>query len=257
VAAFADPEAVAVAAATLFAEEAVRCADTRGRFSVVLAGGGTPRRAYELLSQPPFRDHIPWDAVHVFWGDERCVDPDDPRSNERMAREALLDAVTIPADQVHPIRCGESRAAAVARYEALLRGFFSLREAGPDLILLGLGNNGHTASLFPHTLVLIEEESWVAEVLVDTAAGAGTTAAGADFWRVTLTAPFINTAAIVVFLVTGAAKAEAVEEVVAGAYDPDRLPAQLIRPAHGDLRWYLDEEAAASLSRRETRPQRP
>lgn len=250
---FADPEATAAGVASLFAEEAKRAVSERGTFSVVLSGGGTPRRAYELLAQPPFRDRIPWERVHVFWGDERCVQPDDPRSNERMVREALLDKVPIPHDQIHSLRCAESRPAAVARYESLLRNLFAPPAAGgPDLILLGLGDNGHTASLFPHTPVLAERDHWVADVFTDAAAGAGTTAAGEDLWRVTLTAPFINTAATVVFVATGLAKASVVREVVEGPYDPDRLPAQLIRPTQGRLRWYLDGDAAAHLTRRET-----
>lgn len=250
---YVDAEATAAGVASLFAEEAERAVSARGAFSVVLSGGGTPRRAYELLSQPPFRDRIPWDRVHVFWGDERCVQPDDPRSNERIARETLLDKVPVPPDQIHPLRCAESRPAIVARYESLLRDFFAGPAiAGPDLVLLGLGDNGHTASLFPHTPVLAERDRWVAEVFVDVAAGAGTTAAGEDLWRVTLTAPFINTAATVVFVVTGSAKASVVREVVEGPYDPDRLPAQLIRPTQGRLCWYLDGPAANYLARDET-----
>ncbi len=245
---FADPEATASGVASLLAEEAKRAVSERGAFSVVLSGGATPRRTYELLSEPPFRDAIPWERVHVFWGDERCVQPGDPRSNERMARETLLDKVPIPRDQIHPLRCAESRPAAVARYESLLRAFFAPPAVGgPDVILLGLGDNGHTASLFPYTPVLAERDRWVAEVFVDAATGAGTTAAGGDLWRVTLTAPLINTAAIVVFMATGLAKASVVREVVEGPYHPDRLPAQLIRPTHGGLRWFLDEEAAAHL----------
>ena len=189
----------------------------------------------------------------MFWGDERCVPPDDLRSNERMARETLLDKVPIPPHQIHPLHCAESRPAAVAGYESLLRDFFERPAVGgPDLILLGLGDNGHTASLFPYTPVLAERDNWVGEVFVDAAAGAGTTAAGEDLWRVTLTAPFINTAETVVFVVTGSAKASVVGEVLEGPYEPDRLPAQLIRPTKGLLRWYLDESAAADLARRET-----
>ncbi|MHB9150898.1 MAG: 6-phosphogluconolactonase [Thermoleophilia bacterium] len=249
---FADPEAVALAAATLFAEEAALRVGADGVFSVVLAGGSTPGRTYELLSQPSFRDRIPWGGVHVFWGDERCVRSDDPRSNERMARETLLDAVPIPESQIHPLRCASHPREAAARYESLLRDFFVTRGAGPDLVLLGLGDNGHTASLFPYAPVLSERDRWVAEVFVDAAAGAGTTAAGEDLWRVTLTAPFINTAANVLFLATGPAKAGVVKEVVEGAYDPDRLPAQLIRPVPSALRWYLDSEAATHVARRGT-----
>ncbi len=250
---FADPESTAAGVASLFAEEAERAVSARGAFSVVLSGGGTPRRAYELLSQSPLVDKIPWEGAHVFWGDERCVPPDDLRSNERMARETLLDKVPIPPHQIHPLNCADSRPAAVAGYESLLRDFFGgPAVARPDLILLGLGDNGHTASLFPYTPVLAERDRWVAEVFVDAAAGAGTTAAGEDLWRVTLTAPFINTAETVVFVVTGSAKASVVGEVLEGPYEPDRLPAQLIRPTQGRLCWYLDESAAADLARRET-----
>lgn len=249
---FRDAEAAANAVAALFVEEAVRSVDARGRFSVVLSGGGTPRRTYESLSLSPFRGRIPWDRVHVFWGDERCVAPDDPRSNERMARAAFLDAVPLPADHIHPIRCGDAPAAAAARYDTSLRAFFSSPAAGLDLAFLGVGDNGHTASLFPHSPALAEQQRWATEVFVDAAAGAGTTAAGEDMWRVTLTAPFLNTAATVVFLATGPAKAQVIKDVVEGPYDPDRLPAQLIRPVQGDLRWYLDEEAAAYLTRRGT-----
>lgn len=249
---FPDAEAAAVAAAALFAKEAARCVDARGRFSVVLAGGGTPRRAYELLSRPPFRDQISWDRVHVFWGDERCVDPDDPRSNERMAREALVDIVGVPAESLHPIRCAGAPAQAARAYENVLRTFFAPPSSGPDLVLLGLGDNGHTASLFPHSPAPAEQQRWVREVFVDAEAGAGTTAAGQDLWRVTLTAPFLNTAETTVFLVTGTGKARVVREVIQGDSDPGRLPAQLISPASGDLRWYLDEAAAALLE--PTRP---
>lgn len=128
-----------------------------------------------------------------------------------------------------------------------VRAYFAPGKSGPDLVFLGLGDNGHTASLFPYSSALAEQERWVAEVFVDAAAGAGTTAAGEDLWRVSLTAPFLNTAATVVFLATGFAKAQVIQDVIEGAYDPERFPAQLIRPAPGDLRWYLDEAAAALL----------
>lgn len=248
---FADAEAAATAAAALFTEEAARCVDARGRFSVVLAGGGTPRRTYELLSRSPFRDQIPWDAVHVFWGDERCVEPDDPRSNERMAREAFLDDVPIPLDHIHPVRCAGFPGGAAARYDSLLCAFFA-PASGPDLVFLGLGDNGHTASLFPHSPALTEQERWVVEAFVDAAAGAGTTAAGEDMWRVTLTAPFLNRAETIVFLVIGTGKARVAKDVIQGCCDADRLPAQLIFPASGDLLWYLDEAAAGLLE--PTRP---
>jgi len=277
-----DPESLALATATMVVEEARRGVNMRGRFTLALAGGSTPQRAYELLARPSLAGLVPWESVHVFWGDERCVDPADPRSNERMARETLLDHVPIPSDQVHPMRCGggglgsgrsaesgpEGAAAArgaAAEYDGLLRAFFpsggnvgaaALRdqggraETGCDLVLLGIGRNGHTASLFPGSEVLREEERWAASVFVDAAAGTGTTAAGHDMWRITLTAPFINRAALVVFLASGLSKAEVVREVTEGQVDTARLPAQLIRPVNGRLCWYLDEGSAALLARR-------
>lgn len=238
---------------------------TRGRFTVALAGGSTPKKAYELLGQPPFVELVLWNSVHVFWGDERCVNPADPRSNERLAREALLDRVSIPPEQVHPMmKSGVIPERAATEYDALLHAFFPLggdagsatqnhtegTETACDLILLGLGDNGHTASLFPGSEVLREEERWAAPVFVDAAAGAGTTAAGQDMWRITLTAPFINRAALVVFLASGLSKAEVVKEVIEGRVDTVRLPAQLIRPANGRLCWYLDDDSASLLNRR-------
>ena len=230
---FADPEALSRGAADLLVARRTAVA-ARGRFSVALSGGGTPRRTYELLAAPPLRDQVPWDRVHVFWGDERCVPRTDPRSNARLAREAWLDHVPIPAGQIHPMDCAGDPAAAARQYEALLREFFAGQPPRLDLILLGLGGDGHTASLFPGTPVLEEQKRWVAAVYV----------AEQDLHRLTLTAPFINQAALVVFLVAGGAKAGVLREVLHGPQDPGRLPAQLIRPQHGELLWLIDLEAA-------------
>lgn len=279
VAVYANAETLASAVAAAIAEEACRSIGVRGRFTVALAGGATPRRAYELLSQPPLLGVVPWQGVQVFWTDERCVDVDDPRSNERMVREALLKRVPIPVDRVHPIRCGagdleggadgrlSAKRAAKRRaeaYEALLRGVFQhgehtgaaglLHHAGPagtalDLVLLGVGSDGHTASLFPDTEVLDERRRWAAPVFVRAAAAAGTAAAGEDLWRVTLTVPFINMAASVLFVASGPAKAPIVAEVLEGPPDAGRLPAQLIQPRTGVIRWLLDEAAASLLGK--------
>lgn len=232
-----DPEALSRAAAAWFVERARGVATTRGRFSVALSGGGTPRCTYELLGLPPLQDQAPWDRVHVFWGDERCVPPDDPRSNARLAREAWLDRVPIPGNQIHPIECTSSPAEAAVSYEALLREFFGGGPPRLDLVFLGLGENGHTASLFPHTSVLEEQERWVAAVYVPEQ----------QLYRVTLTAPMINRAAAVVFLVAGTSKAGVLREVLHGAQAPERLPAQLIRPQNGELLWLVDEAAASEL----------
>lgn len=234
---FNDPEALGRGAAEFFAGIAREAVVSRGQFSVALSGGGTPRRTYELLARPPLRDGGDWLKTHIFWGDERCVDPDSPHSNTRMAREALLNHVPIPAEQVHPMDCGPTPEEGARRYEALLRDYFAGREPRFDLILLGLGENGHTASLFPGGEVLNELHRWVAPVYV----------AEQDLHRLTLTAAFINQARKVAFLVAGAAKAEVVRQVLHGPRDPRRLPAQLIRPEPGQLHWLLDQGAAGAL----------
>ena len=226
------------AAAQFFADQAERAVAARGRFSVALSGGSTPRRTYELLARPPFGERVLWAKVHVFWGDERCVPADDPRSNYLMARQALLDHVPIPAEQIHPIPCSQEPHAEAECYEILLRRFFGERPPQFDVVLLGLGENGHTASLFPGTPVLEERQHWVADVYL----------AEQDLFRITLTAPLLNQAAVVVFLVAGAGKAAVLREVLEGPHDPIRLPAQLIRPKDGKVRWLVDQAAASLVS---------
>jgi 6-phosphogluconolactonase len=232
-----DLEALSRAAAGLFVRQAKDAVQQRGRFGVALSGGTTPRRTYALLAQSPFREQVPWERTHVFWGDERCVAPDDPRSNARLAREALLDRVPVPPRQVHPISCRTSPETAAREYAAVLREYFGAGPASFDLILLGLGENGHTASLFPGDAALDERVRWTAPVLV----------ADPDLHRVTLTASLLNQAAMVAFLVAGAAKAGMLREVLQGPRDPRRLPAHLINPEKGELYWLVDREAAAQL----------
>lgn len=228
-----DKEALSRAAAELFVSEAKKATAARGRFSVALSGGNTPKRAYELLARQPFREKVPWGAVHLFWGDERCVPADDERSNYRMTRLALLDHVPLPNAQIHAIRGDLPPPQAAQEYETLLQAFF---QGGPprfDLVFLGLGDNGHTASLWPGTPVIHELKRWVAEVYV----------AEQDLYRVTMTAPLLNEAALLAFLVAGADKAPVIREVRDGKHDPDRLPAQLIRPRNGQVLWLMDDAA--------------
>jgi 6-phosphogluconolactonase len=235
---YADLESLSRAAAALVVTQANLAVTARGRFSLALAGGHTPRRTYELLAQAPFLDQAPWDQMHVFWGDERCVPLDDPRSNAHMARKAWLDHVPIPLNQIHPINCAPAQAAAARQYEARLREFFAGQPPRLDLVLLGLGPDGHTASLFPATPVLEEKGRWVAEVYL----------AEPDLPRVTLTAALINQAAVVAFLVAGRSKAGVLREVRHGPRNPRRLPAQLIQPRNGDLFWLVDREAAGQTA---------
>jgi 6-phosphogluconolactonase len=232
-----DLESLSQGAADLFVTRASRAVRTHGRFVVALSGGHTPLHTYELLAQPPFREEVPWADIHVFWGDERCVPPDDPRSNARMARLALLDHVPIPSTQIHPILCAEAPARSAEEYEDTLRSFFEGQQPRFDLIFLGLGENGHTASLFPETPALDERNRWAAEVYVPEQ----------DLQRVTLTLPIINRGETVAFLVGGANKAAVLQEVLEGHPNLRRLPAQLIQPISGDLRWLVDQEAASSL----------
>ena len=235
-----DLETLSLAAAELFALEARQVVQAHGRFTVALAGGSTPSRTYELLAQEPFREQVPWQHTHIFWGDERCVPADDPRNNARMARQTLLDHVPIPSSHVHPMICTSSPQTAAKEYEALLRGFFVGGSPRFDLVVLGLGENGHTASLFPGTSVLEDQQHWVAEVHV--------TEEGLN--RLTLTAAAINQAALVVFLVSGAGKAHILRKVLKEAQAPGSIPARLIKPVDGGLLWLVDRDAARQLRQR-------
>lgn len=236
---YAGPEALSRAAADLIAHRAAAAVAASGRFSIALAGGSTPRPTYERLAGSAYRD-VPWRETLVFWGDERCVPPDQVDSNYRMARETLLDHVPVPPSNVYRMAGEEPPTEAAASYSAILRAVFDLTgDEWPrfDLILLGLGEDGHTASLFPHTDVLFEQDELTAAPYVPRLSA----------HRLTLTPPVLNNAALIVFLVTGAAKADVLRRVLRGPYQPEELPAQLVRPTHGTCMWVVGEEAAAEL----------
>jgi 6-phosphogluconolactonase len=223
------------------AARAAAAVAARGRFAIALSGGSTPRALYALLADPaaPFRQRLPWASTHVFFGDERCVPPDHPDSNYGMARAALLAHVPIPPRQVHRMRgeLPESETAAL-EYEAELAEAFSLHEGELprlDLVLLGLGPDGHTASLFPGTAALEERSRLVVANYV----------AKLGAYRLTLTYPVLDAARAVLFLVSGAEKAERVADVLERGAD---LPAARVRPSDGALLWFLDAPAAAQLS---------
>jgi len=236
---FPDGLSFAAGAAEFIAQRAAQAIAARGRFVVALAGGGTPRPIYARLASADFKDGIAWQATHVWFGDERCVPSEDARSNYRMAREALLDHVALPPANVHRIRGEIDPAQAALTYEQEMQRFFRVATLPRfDLILLGMGDNGHTASLFPGTAVLREESRWVAPQYVEIMAT----------WRVTLTAPLINAARDVAFLVEGAAKADMLWNVLQGPYQPDVWPAQLIQPPNGALHWLVDAAAAAKVA---------
>lgn len=237
-----DPDSLARAAAEHIVRLATDAIAARGRFTAGLPGGSTPRTLFALLGNPPWSERIDWSRVHVFWGDERCVPPHHPDSNYRLARETLLERVPIPAGHVHRIPGELPPPEAAQRYEQTLRAFFAaddptLPQPRFDLLLQGLGDDGHTASLFPGTAALSEEARWVVENYVPRL----------DSWRITLTAPAINAAAHVIFLVSGAGKADALHAVLRGPQRPHDYPAQLIRPRAGQVLWLVDWAAAARL----------
>ena len=222
----------------------------RGVFSIMLSGGSTPRALHERLAGSEFIGKLDWEHVQVFWGDERSVPPNHPDSNYRMVRESLLDHVPIPTQNIHRIRGELDPQEAADQYERDMRRFFSLvddqlPEAQMpkcnlpvfDLILLGMGGDGHTASLFPGSSALREQERWVVAVehkqppppLVP---------------RVTVTPVVINAASQVIFLVTGSKKADHLRQVLNDPYQPELLPAQIVKPANGQLLWFVDQAAA-------------
>jgi 6-phosphogluconolactonase len=230
---FDNPEQLAVAAAERFIEYH----DGLDRFCVALAGGNTPRRVYELLAAEQFGPRVRWPQVNLFFGDERCVPPDHPDSNYLMADEALISKVAIPAQNVHRIVGEKSPSEAASLYEDELKAFFA-GASWPrfDLVFLGMGEDGHTASLFPGSHALAERSKWV----VPTKAPAS----GQD--RITLTVPVFNHASRVIFLVTGAGKAERLAQVLHQP-GPDPLPAQLIQSVAGSIEWLVDSAAASRL----------
>jgi 6-phosphogluconolactonase len=234
-----DPGQLAEEAARHFATQAREAVGTHGRFSVVLSGGSTPEGLYRRLGQPAYRDQVPWDAVHLFWGDERCVAPDHPESNYRLAHDTLLEHVPIPPDHVHRMR-GEGEPDAAARaYARALEDFFCGPHPRFDLVLLGLGEDGHTASLFPGSHALEETERLVVAVEADY--GSRPTC------RLTLTPPALRAARHVLFLVTGAGKASILAQVLTG--EAGELPAMRVAPTAGEVTWLVDEAAARALAR--------
>ncbi len=248
---FPTPAEMSEAVARLFTSRANEAVSSRGRFTAALSGGKTPVTLYTMLTQKPFASRIPWAHVHLFWVDERCVPSDREDSNYRMVRERLLDHVPILPGNVHRMQGEMDPVEAAARYEEGMRQFFassgSSEGAFPvfDLVLLGLGGDGHTASLFPGTRAIRESARWVLAHYVDAQRG----------WRITLTPPVINAARTVAFIVAGAEKAAVLKDVMEGPYRPDFLPAQIIRPDSGELLWMLDRDAAAQL--KEKRGQQP
>ncbi|HXF99458.1 MAG TPA: 6-phosphogluconolactonase [Bacteroidota bacterium] len=231
------------AAAKAIVQELRASVEARGTASLVLSGGSTPEAIYRMLAAEPLRFQIDWSHLHLFWSDERCVPPDHAESNFRMVREALLRYVPIPQEHVHRIETEYEPETAARRYAETLRTVFSVKAPQipqVDLVLLGLGEDGHTASLFPHTPILNEHERLVSAVFVPTL----------QAYRISLTLPVLNNARCVMFLVAGASKARILSEVIEAP--EDKYPAQLVRPIKGRLQWIVDADAGALLTQQKT-----
>ena len=235
-------EEMAMASARHFAARVEQAVATRGVARVAISGGSTPQATFRLLADPiqPFLATIPWDKLFLYWVDERCVGPDDPESNYGVARDLLLSKVPIPEANIFRMEGELDPEEAANRYESYLRNSMKLEGAESpafDLITLGMGDDGHTASLFPHTEAIDE----IGRLCV------ANHVPQKDTWRLTLTWPVINQGAEVVFEVAGSKKTNVLAEVLTGPRDLERLPSQLIRPANGKLLFLLDEIAAAKL----------
>jgi 6-phosphogluconolactonase len=207
------------------------------RFIIVLSGGSTPKKLHTLLAASPYKEQVDWSKLHIFWGDERAVPFDDVRNNARMAFETLLNHVPVPKTQVHIMRTDLDPVAAASEYEKILHRYFDTTGPTFDLVLLGMGDDGHTLSLFPGTQVIHEENKWATAYFLK----------AQGMFRITLTAPIVNRAQKVAFLVAGEDKAIALREVIEGDYRPDIYPSQVIQPEDGETHWFLDKAAAEHL----------
>ena len=232
-----DAHNVATAAATLFSELSSVCIKKSGSFSVALSGGSTPELLFKLLSAAPFREAIEWQKVHLFWGDERCVPPDNKDSNFNLAFRSLISKIEIPPENIHRMAGESEPQTAAAAYEDDLRRYCAVSgKAGLDLVFLGLGGDGHALSLFPDSPLLAQTTRLVASGYVESV----------HAWRLSLTLSAVNNSADAVFLVVGEAKARILKEVIEGGKARLKYPAALIRPRHR-LIWLVDKASASLL----------
>jgi len=239
---FDDRRQMARGAAAAVLRVATEAIDARGRFVVALSGGSTPRDLYQELTNPEYRQQLDWNRIEYFWGDERTVPPDHQKSNFHMAKEYLLKPLAVDRSRIHRMEAERDDVeSAAVDYAMEIANCFDVKLSDPpprfDLILLGLGEDGHTASLFPYTHALGITDRWV---VANDVPQLSTT-------RITITFPLIDGARAVFFLVAGDKKANALAEVLQGPDDPARLPAQMVRPAGGRLEWFVDRAAAAQL----------
>lgn len=224
-------------AAEVLSEIAATSIASRGKFTIALSGGKTPAELYTLLANPFFREKFDWQKVFVFWGDERFVPGNDERNNSGQAISTWLSKINIAQDHIFPVPVNLPPEEAAAEYEKTIKSFWGNEKPAFDLILLGIGENGHTASIFPYSKLIDEQKEGIRAFYLEEE----------KIFRITMTAPLINCSRNVLFLVTGKNKAEILENVLEGQRDAEKYPAQLIRPADGNLLWFVDKDAAAKL----------
>jgi 6-phosphogluconolactonase len=207
------------------------------RFTIALSGGSTPQKLHTILAAAPYKEQIDWGKLYIFWGDERAVPFEDSRNNAKMAYDTLLSHLPIPTAQIHVMRTDMEPIKSAKQYEKILHQYFDNTSHSFDLVLLGMGDDGHTLSLFPGTKVIHEKEKWATAFFLEQQ----------DMYRITLTAPIVNQSACVLFLAAGAGKAPALKEVLKGKFNPDKYPSQIIKPVKGQLHWFVDEAATTHL----------
>ena len=232
-----DPEAVGLRAASIFRDRSKIAVAAKGRFSVAVSGGSTPLRLYEILGST-FRKDIPWDRTEIFWADERCVPPGHEDSNYKGVHDALLSRIDIPAANIHRIKGEMSPEEGAREYDEKLKRYFANSGSFAfDLVILGVGEDGHTASLFPESKALAEKERFAVTVYVEKLRS----------WRITLTIPVLNSSSSILFLVTGLKKAGILKEILGGSGNSQKYPADLISPVAGGATWLIDREASSEL----------
>jgi 6-phosphogluconolactonase len=234
-----DPGELSEAVAAWMAHYIEGVLKNRKRFTLALSGGSTPKKLHAVLASSPYREKIAWEKVHIFWGDERAVPFTDDRNNAKMAFDTLLNFVPVPKSQVHVMRTDIEPENSAREYDSILHDYFDNSATSFDLVLLGMGDDGHTLSLFPGEDIIHEETAWCKAFFLK----------AQDMYRITLTAPIVNKSAAVAFLTTGSSKSATLKQVLEGDFKVDSYPSQIIRPEAGELHWFVDEAAAADLDR--------
>lgn len=238
---FPNAEAVASEAAHFIVHRIREVLNRQDRFTICLSGGSTPKRLHQLLAEDPLKSQVDWSKIHVFWGDERYVPLEDERNNACMAYDTLLNRVNIPEEQIHIMRTDfDSPADSAAAYEKILHQYFDNQPHSFDLLILGMGDDAHTLSLFPHTEVIHENTRWCRSFFLPQQ----------DMFRVTITRPIANLSSCILFLTTGQGKAKALANVLEGPRDIEEYPSQSVQSIAGATVWMVDEAAAAALERR-------